>query len=82
LIGEIVLFEKINNSRWIYYDKYSEIITLEINGIEFNNVKVYESTNQNENIKNPNLNIKKVYYTDKNGVIGFDEISGTFWRKQ
>ena len=82
LIGRIALFEKFDNSRWIYYNEYCIIITLEINGIEFNNVKVFESTNQNGNTDDSNLNIKTIYYTDKNGVIGFDETSGTIWRKQ
>jgi len=82
LLGEIILFEKLGNSRWVGYDEYSEVIALEINEVEYENVKVFKSLNSSESNETENITLKVVYYTDRNGVIGFDDVNGKLWRKQ
>ena len=55
---------------------------MEIKGVKFGNVKVFKSSNQSESNEAAKLNIKAIYYTDINGVIGFDEKNGNLWRQQ
>lgn len=59
-------------------DNYTSIISMQIEGRQFDNVKVF---NSGTDAAVSGRTVNKVYFASDYGIIGFDEVDGTFWRR-
>ena len=64
----------------INYESNSETMT--IDGVDYKNVYTIQSNNPNPIITSSGVekNIHKIYYSKKQGVIGFDDLDNVQWR--